>query len=199
VADIVLLGSVPRGRALLRSGAQPGDAIYVTGSLGGAAAELALLEQSPGVYARLLRGRRSSSAHPHLFPQPRLAVGRWLLRRATAAIDISDGLSTDLAHLAEESHVAARIEQSLLPIHALAARNPRRALDLTLHGGEDYELLFTAPPNRRVPALIAGTPIHRIGSIVPAGRGRPRITLVGSDGRGRPLRDRGWEHFGQGT
>ncbi len=191
-ADIVLLGRVPQGQALLRSGAQPGDLVYVTGSLGGAAAELARLEQAPGAYARLLRSRGD---HPHLFPQPRLAAGQLLRGRATAAIDLSDGLSTDLAHLCEESGAGAEIEAALVPIHPLAARNRPEGLALALHGGEDYELLFTAPARHRLPHQIAGTPIHRVGRIVKAGRGRPRVTLIQADGSRGPLRNQGWEHF----
>jgi thiamine-monophosphate kinase len=191
-ADIVLVGSVPRGKALLRSGAQVGDSIYVTGALGGAAAELAMLELAPGSYARK---RRDRPGHPHLFPQPRIAAGRFLLGRATAAIDLSDGLSTDLAHLCAASGVAAQIDASLLPIHHLAARRPDLSLDRALHGGEDYELLFTAPARRRFPAEFDGTPIHRIGAVVASGRGRPRITLLRSDGSRIALRNRGWEHF----
>jgi thiamine-monophosphate kinase len=187
-ADIVLIGSVPRGKALLRSGAKPGDAIYVTGALGGAAAELASLSANPAAYTRLTRPRRG---HPHLFPTPRLAAGRALLGRATAALDLSDGLSTDLAHLCEESGVAAEIEAALIPVHPLASGS----LDLALHGGEDYDLLFTAPAGRRFPAELGGTAIHRIGTILSPGRGRPRITLIDKDGKRSPLRNLGWEHF----
>ena len=106
VADVVLIGAVPRGQALLRSGARPGDAIYVTGALGGAAAGLARLAECRGENRRATRtaARLSAEMASHLYPQPRLAQGRWLARRrlATAAIDISDGLSTELMHICEE-------------------------------------------------------------------------------------------------
>src|SRR5205823_80335 len=112
-----------------------------------------------------------------VLPQPRVAVGEWLARKrvASAAIDISDGLSTDLAHIGEESEVGAVIDAETIPIHPTArklktARRPSRptdiALDLALHGGEDYELLFTAPKSKRVPAGIAGVKITRIGEMV---------------------------------
>jgi thiamine-monophosphate kinase len=140
LADIILLGSAPTGRSLRRSGAIPGNVLYVTGALGGAAAEL----------SAMLAGRSSSSKitktsdHPQIFPEPRVAIGQTLLRRklATACIDISDGLSTDLAHLCRASGVAAEVDQAALPIHSLARKlSPDEALKAALHGGEDYELL----------------------------------------------------------
>jgi thiamine-monophosphate kinase len=177
VADIVLVGAVPRGHALLRSGAKPGDLLYVTGALGGAAAGLARLAEL-AFYPRLdpLRIPKKLEAllAPHLYPQPRIAQGLWLQRRslASAALDLSDGLSTDLAHLCEESGVAAEVDAAALPIH------PAATLDQALHGGEDYELLFTAPPAARLPRAIAGVPVTRIGRIVKARAGRPTITLI---------------------
>jgi thiamine-monophosphate kinase len=110
-------------------------------------------------------GRRTRS----YFPQPRIAVGLALLRRrlATAAIDLSDGLSTDLTHLCRESGVGAEISAAALPIHPLAIpAGPDRSLALALNGGEDYELLFAAPPNLRLPRTIAGVRITRIGRLV---------------------------------
>jgi len=200
VADIVLLGALPRGKALLRSTARPGDILYVTGSLGGAAAGLAQL-------ARLaaLAASRNEPASPgplkipsklapqlaaHLYPQPRIAQGLWLRRRglATAAIDLSDGLSTDLAHLCEESAVAAEVDAALLPIQ------PGVPLAQALHGGEDYELLFTARESARIPQSIAGVPITRIGRILRPHRSRPQIALLTPQGK-QPLEPRGLEHF----
>ncbi len=195
LADIVLIGAVPPGRALLRSGARPGDLIYVTGLPGGAAAglhKLLSLSTSQSSQVRSLRIPLSLEPllRPHLYPQPRLAQGQWLLRHrsASAAIDISDGLSTDLAHLCEESGIAAEIDASTLPIA------PGATLDQALHGGEDYELLFTAPPTAKLPRSIAGIPITRIGRTL---RRRPRqpLILLRTPNSLDPLEPRGWQHF----
>jgi thiamine-monophosphate kinase len=194
IADIVLTGSAPAGTALLRSGARVGDAIYVTGGLGGAAAELCAARTVDG-FAWLRgsgdenRGHPDLNLHPHLYPQPRLAVGEALRRRglATACIDVSDGISTDLAHLCAESGCGAVIEAASLPVHALAASR-RDAMQLALHGGEDYELLFTA--RKPMPRTIAGVKVTRIGTVV-KGRG---VKIV-VDGKTRKLEAKGWEHF----
>jgi thiamine-monophosphate kinase len=185
LADIVLLGSVPKGRAILRSGARPGDHIYVTGALGGGADAL----------HRLFAGQRLKPEHypRHFHPMPRIAVGRFLRERrlATAMIDLSDGLSTDLGHICDESRVGAQILSDSIPRARVGL--PPTAVDLkdALHGGDDYELLFTAPPRKHVPARIVGVPITLIGRIT---RGK-RIVLVQEDGRRAPLEPRGWEHF----
>lgn len=193
VADIVLVGAVPRGRALLRSGARPGDLLYVTGALGGAAAGLARLAElasparpNPPRIPKKLEAQLAA----HLYPQPRIAQGLWLQRRglASAVLDLSDGLSSDLAHLCEESGVAAEVDAAALPIH------PAATLAQALHGGEDYELLFTAPPATRQPRAIAGVPVTRIGRMLKARAGRHMITLITQKGR-QPLDPHGWEHF----
>jgi len=191
VADIVLVGAVPRGKALLRCGAKPGDLVYVTGALGGAAAGLAQLDKK----ARKSRPRSDStdlndSLARHLYPQPRIVQGLFLLRRnlATAALDLSDGLSTDLAHLCSESGVGVAIDSASLPIH------PAATMQQALHGGEDYELIFTAHPHARLPRAIAGVPISCIGRIVPRRRARTQITLLTAAGS-QPLEPAGWEHF----
>ncbi len=184
LADIVLVGSAPRRRALLRSGARAGEVLYVTGALGGSAAELAALAAAP----RRFRRAADDGPHPHLFPAPRLAVGKALLQRglATAAIDVSDGLSTDLRHLCKESGVGAMVEADSLPIHPLA----QGSLEQALHGGEDYELLFTARSGTAVPRKIAGVPLTRIGLIVDASHGIMMRTAQGDN----PLHAAGWEH-----
>jgi thiamine-monophosphate kinase len=185
VADIVLLGSVPKGRSLLRSGARPGDLIYVTGALGGSAAELLALERRPAAFRT-----RDKEGHPHLYPEPRLAAGRRLMRGrlATAAIDLSDGLSTDLAHLCEESGLAAEIDAESLPVDA------RATLQQALHGGEDYELLFTAAPKTVVVSPLGGVLVHAIGRMKKRGP-RPLVEIRHRGGKRAALAAGGWEHF----
>jgi len=131
---------------------------------------------------------------PQMYPRPRVEVGLALLRRhlATAAIDLSDGLSTDLLHLCRESGLGAQISTADLPIHSLAlAAGSMLAVDFALNGGEDYELLFAASPGVHMPRSIAGVRITRIGSLV---RGSA-VTMMDSAGRGTPLKPGGWEHF----
>lgn len=192
LADIVLVGAVPRGRAILRSGAKTGDQIYVTGALGGAAASLARLAKwsASKKHTRGIPAEFAAELTAHLYPLPRVSQGLWLQRRraASAGIDISDGLSTDLAHLCEESGVAAEIDAGLLPIHAGAT------LEQALHGGEDYEILFTARESARIPNAIAGVAVTRIGRMARRRSGRPQITLVTGRER-RPVAPRGWQHF----
>ena len=178
VADIVLVGAVPRRRALLRSGARAGDLLYVTGRLGGAAASLTGVRKlaigsgnRPGPPA--LSNKMRDLLAAHLYPQPRIAQGLWLQRRglASAAIDLSDGISTDLAHLCEESGLAAEIDESLLPVH------PDATLEQALHGGEDYELLFTAPAKARMPSVIADVTVSRSGRMTRGCAGLPEVTI----------------------
>lgn len=197
-ADIILMGSVPRGQALLRSGAKPGDILYVTGALGGAEAELLALGRNPARFSKLIH---AIEGHPHLYPEPRLAVGQKLRTlKASAAIDVSDGLSTDLAHLCEESGVAAEIDAAVIPVHPLARKAEQdgwipSALHLALHGGEDYELLFAASPLVKIPKKIAGVPIHPIGGLKQHRKGKPWIEITNRDGQRTPLHAGGWEHF----
>ena len=185
LADIVVVGSAPKGRAVRRSRARPGDFLYVTGSLGGAAAALNLL----------FAGRRIRPNHfeAHFSPQPRVEVGRFLMERglASAIIDLSDGLSTDLAHICEESGVGAEVQATAIP-RAIVGR-PAREVDLrfALHGGDDYELLFTTARSKRVPHQIAGVPVTPIGRIT---RGH-RVLLVNQRGVASTLHAQGWEHF----
>ncbi|MGH9540919.1 MAG: thiamine-phosphate kinase [Terriglobales bacterium] len=186
-ADIVGLGRVRRGRALLRSGARPGDLIFVSGILGLAARGRALVHA--GRAPSGADDRTAVARHRH--PQARWALGMALADRglASAAIDISDGLSTDLNHLCDESGVGATIDAARLPLIG----HPE-ALALALHGGEDYELLFAAPARRRAAIArlaSAGLPLAEIGTIE-RGRG---VWLRQTKGGRRRLRSMGWEHF----
>lgn len=201
VADIVLLGEAPQGTALRRSGATLGDQIYVTGNLGGAAAELETMLSGKGRQVKQGTASRPQS-QPQSYPQPRLRVGAALRRKrgVTACIDLSDGLSTDLTHLCEASDVSAKILQAELPVHELAAALGRRsggdrATSAVLHGGEDYELLFTARPEVRIPRQLAGVAVTRIGQVVRRRKGQSSITLIAADGSRAELKARGWEHF----
>jgi len=189
LADIIVLGSVPCEQAILRSGAKPGDQIFVSGSLGGSAATLWRLFEQPK------KNLRARDYPEHFHPEPRVAMGKWLRdhRIASAMIDISDGLSTDLTHICEESGAGALIDAELLPIHPRASTRKDR-LDLALHGGEDYELLFTAPLAAHIPSRIENVSVTRIGEIVQPRRGKPNIELL-TYGKRTPLTPRGWEHF----
>ncbi|PYX29857.1 MAG: thiamine-phosphate kinase [Acidobacteria bacterium] len=181
-ADIVVVGSVPNGKAVLRSGARTADGVYVTGELGGSAAAL----------AQLHTGKARPADYPrHFHPVARIAVGQWLQRRGLASgmIDISDGLSTDLEHICEESGVGAEIAGAAIPRARVGHRAQQVGLDLALHGGEDYELLFTSA--KKIPAQVAGVPVTRIGRITR----KRRMVLTEDDGARRTLEVRGWEHF----
>jgi len=201
-AALTVIGEARRGRVLTRSGARPGDALYVTGRLGAAQAGLELLlREGPRGIAR---GADSYSLKRHLYPDPRLAIGAWLAasKLATAAMDISDGLSTDLGRLCAASRAGALVHASALPVARDARPGARRepaeyedgvALRRALHGGEDYELLFTVPRRlaSRVPPRFRGVSLTRIGEII-SGRG---VVLLDAAGRSRPLRPLGWDHF----
>jgi thiamine-monophosphate kinase len=187
LADIIVIGSVPEGEAVLRSGARAGDRIYVSGQLGGSAAAISELRRKP-------KRKLSPEGHRrHFFPEPRIELGRTLRKRglASAMIDISDGLSTDLAHICQESGVGAEIEAEAIPRASVGSPRHEVELEFALHGGEDYELLFTAPRGRRIPSQIGGVPLARIGRIT---RGR-KVVLRNREGGDLELQARGWEHF----
>lgn len=186
-ADIVVVGSVPKGKAVLRSGAQAGEQIYVTGELGGSGAALARLAELKPVGTESFR--RFSRRPSNFDPQARVSVGRWLRQRgvASAMIDLSDGLSTDLDHICQESHVGAEIEAVAIP-RAQVGKKPV-AVELALHRGDDYELLFTSAA--AVPSRIAGVRVTRIGRTTRSAGMR----LIGVDGKARALKALGWEHF----
>jgi thiamine-monophosphate kinase len=190
--DVTIIGEVKPRQLLTRKGARPGDLIYVTGELGGSGAGLELLSRSKKP------GARSAAARRHLRPQPRCSVGRFLAeqRLASAMIDISDGLSTDLGHLCDQSGVGALIEISRIPVAKIAVRH-RQLLTYTplhyaLRGGEDYELLFAVPPRltKHLPHQIAGVPVHRIGFFT-----QSRGTWLLDGQTKQPLQARGFDHF----
>lgn len=187
LADIVVLGTVPKAQAVLRSGAGPGDRVFVSGALGESAAELLNLRSRGGNKADLRRYAR------HFYPDPRIALGRSLRKRkiATAMIDTSDGLSTDLRHLCEESDVGAEIDGGRIPRSRVGKPAHKVNLDLALHGGEDYELLFTVSPDQPVPRVLNGVPLTEIGRIT----ARKKILLRSAEGKIRELKAHGWEHF----
>ena len=195
VVDVQVLGEVSQGRAVLRRGASAGELLFVSGTLG--LSQLGLLALRRGRVRRTPLLRRALRAHR--YPTARLALGEALVRRArvSAMIDVSDGLSTDLAHLCQASGVGARVLAERIPAVELPADLVRRfranALELALNGGEDYELLFTVPNRQaaRLPKRLAGVKLTPIGEIT---RGR-RITLVDSRGREQPLQSRGWDPF----
>jgi len=181
---VTAVGMVERGRALLRSGAKAGDAIYVTGTLGDSLAGLALANERIGRAGRLSRVKTLSSRRRqfllkrHLRPAARVDAGRWLARErlATAAIDLSDGLSGDIRHLCEESRVGAEIDTISLPLSpaglAYAEATGSDPVRMALTGGEDYELLFTTPVRLcgrlERTARRKGFHLTKIGTIRPA-------------------------------
>jgi len=193
LVSITVIGEVRRGEAVLRSGARPGDLIWVSGRLGEAQLGMELLPgrwtQVPGI-RRLLR--------KHLYPEPRIELGQWLSKRrlATAMIDVSDGLSTDLGHLCEASDAGARVYADKLPLPRVPDLGSGRRFDLlalALDGGDDYELLFTVPWRlaHLVPREYRGVSLTKIGEITRA----KGMLLVEDGNRTRPIVPRGWDPF----
>jgi thiamine-monophosphate kinase len=192
--NVTVVGEVRRGREVRRSGARPGDIIYVSGRLG--EAELGL---------RLLRERKRGSSvrdrrlRKHLYPEPRVELGRWLSEKGlvSAMMDLSDGLSSDLTRLCEASRVGAVIRSDLLPVVPVTKLERNRGvgpLRLALHGGDDYELLFTAPKGKakRLPRSVGGVAITRIGEVT----WTPEVMVADGNGRrSRVLEPRGWDPF----
>ena len=168
IADVMCCGEVPKGKALRRSGARPGHRIYVTGELGASAHGFSI--------------RRGVPWKRHLRPDPRIPAGL-LLRglRVSSCMDLSDGLALDLHRLCRESGVSANLSGAV-PIARGAS------LDHALYGGEDYELLFTAPPKVKIPPRLGDLRVTEIGEIA---AGRPgRITFAGD-----VLQPKGFDHF----
>ena len=211
VIDSIMIGECSTGRAVLRSSAEPGDQIFVTGFLGEAAAGLRLIERGARLHPQSEQqpddldaqaGERHSIDHlllRHLRPEPRVGWGLLLGQNqlATAMIDISDGLSSDLHHLSAESKVGALIDASRIPIdHVVTELCGRRALDplmLALHGGEDFELLFTVRPEdvAKLPTRVDGVSVTRIGEIKESSHG----IKISEGARVWDLEPGGWDHF----
>jgi len=190
--SITVVGEVLRGRAVRRSGARPGDLIWVSGRLGEAQLGFELLREGPH-----RQPGPSGALRKHLYPEPRIELGRWLAEKhlVTAMIDVSDGLSTDLGHICDASGAGARVDAPKIPLPRLPRLKPARfdPLQLALHGGEDYELLFTVPRRlaRQLPETYRGLPLTKIGEITR----HKEILLVESGKRLRPLIPGGWDPF----
>jgi thiamine-monophosphate kinase len=192
--NVTVVGEVRMGHAICRSSAQDGDVIYVSGRLGEAALGLHILK----------RGKRAANPgdpwlRKHLYPQPRLALGRWLARKrlATSMMDISDGLSTDLRRLCPAPKLGALLNPDGFPTVEVPARLRAKIgdpLDLALHGGDDYELLFTAT-RWKLPSLpwkFNGLTISPIGIVT---SGPNLVWMDAKDPEHRILRPRGWDPF----
>ncbi len=204
--SITLTGVARHGRLLTRAGARVGDLIYVTGTLGDSQAGLALLQASDRILAPRLGTKadrvRRFLIRRHLRPSARVREGRLLAEQclASAAIDLSDGLSGDLAHLCEESHVGAALDLRAIPVsRACRLYADARGLDpvdVALSGGEDYELLFTVPPaNRRKVERLAHRAGFRVSCIGAITARRSGIRIQRADGSWQPLIVTSYEHF----
>jgi thiamine-monophosphate kinase len=191
--NVAVVGEVREGRAILRSGAKPGDVIFVSGRLGEAELGLQLLRRDESI-----AGRKDPALKKHLYPEPRLTLGRWLAekRLATAMMDLSDGLSSDLPRLCAASGVGARIEEAKLPIVSASGNKGSHGFDrlhLALDGGDDYEMLFVVPRRKvaSIPRSFRGLALTSIGEIA-----RQRtILLTDKNGRERKLVPGGWDPF----
>ena len=187
----MVVGEVPSGKALRRSGARPGDQIFASGRLGFSALGLRTLKSRLRTQGRARRPAKNqtegaaASVRAHLYPEPRCELGNYLRRNrlASALMDISDGLAIDLQRLCEASGVGAEIHAEQIP--GPERLQPAKSLDLALYGGEDYELLFTVPARKasRLPGEFQGVPLRRLGSI----KLSPGIILIRPNGARTPL------------
>jgi len=205
--SITVMGEVARRLAIKRVGARPGDILCVSGRLGGAKLGLELIKSGALTTANLKQKMYRKPLQAHLYPQIRVGLGAWLATRriASAMIDISDGLSTDLARLCSASRVGARVWADRIPcveppsgktgraVSKLLAKLKSDPLRMALEGGDDYELLFTVP-RRKVVRLRHAPGFSEIASVGEIERGR-EITLVGNGGRPRRLHPGGWDPF----
>ncbi|HEY0322370.1 MAG TPA: thiamine-phosphate kinase [Pyrinomonadaceae bacterium] len=199
VIDSIVLGETTHDKAVMRNGARPGDHIFVTGNLGGASLGLQLLEQGRRIASGVDRRSIERAIRRHRQPEPRVAWGAMLGEGglATAMIDISDGLSSDLAHLCRESRVGARVYASRIPVDPCAAHLCEQLrqdpLEAAINGGEDFELLFTVHPGdlMRLPERVGAVPATYIGDVTDE---RDRIALRQGI-RSRALKRGGFLHF----
>ena len=187
--DVVVTGEISRHRALRRSDARAGDHIFVSGNLGMAALGLRLLP----LRSQIRRPVERTAIRAHLFPQPQVALGRFLSehRLASALMDLSDGLSMDLRRLCDSSRVGARLFADQIPAPSLP--DAADALGLALYGGEDYQLLFTVPAAKAasIPSHFGRVPLRCIGE-THSNRG---IQIITMDGKLSPLEAEGYDHF----
>jgi len=185
VVDCTVAGSVPKGKALLRNGAKPGDAIYVSGTLGGAASGLELLETDSYMFNNLTKRQ--------LQPQPQLTLAKLLIDNdiASSCIDISDGLLGDLEHICDASKCGAEIAAEDLPLLPLIVETfgRERAIDLAINGGEDFELLFTVPAEKIF--MLENQPVTHIGMITP----NVGIIELTRDASTFVVTPKGYQHF----
>jgi thiamine-monophosphate kinase len=193
VISVTALGTLPKGQpGLRRDRGQPGDDLWVSGDLGAADVALRALQGDHAIAADVLAATRERLERP----DPRVSLGQALLPYAHAAIDISDGLAQDLQHLLTASHCGAQIEWQRLPIHPAIAALPQSTIrSAVLHGGDVYELCFTAPPNSRQAieslASALSVPLHRVG-ILTQNLG---LRLQQADGTVVSLAAQGFDHF----
>ena len=198
VISVTVLGEVDKKNLLSRAGAKPGDRVFVTGTLGDSAAGLEILKKRAKGQGGMVKGAEVRKLiAKHLRPVPRAAEGRTIARSgcASAMIDISDGLSSDLAHICEQSGVGAEIHSDRIPISPalmkLSGGLTMPALFYALSGGEDYELLFTVPPRKTKRLQSLGIPVTEIGAVK---RGKA-LMLVDDTGRKNTLQATGYDHF----
>ena len=196
VFSITAMGDLPPGLGLTRAGAKPGDDIWVSGTLGDA---YAALKYRWGHWAAAPEAVRLMSRRMDR-PEPRNALGRALLPLATAAIDVSDGFSQDLTHILERSHVRARVSWDDVPrSEALMSLPEEEQREAALSGGDDYELIFTAPPSLRKAVFEAGiaadTLVTRVGEILPSDGDGTSLTVYDAKGAAVILKNGGFDHF----
>jgi thiamine-monophosphate kinase len=191
--NVTVIGEARKGRAVLRSGAKPGDFLYVSGRLGEAELGFLHLKRSRGAASRT-----NSLTRKHLYPEPRLTLGQWLAakRLASAMMDLSDGLSSDLPRLCAASGVGARVEATTIPMVQISDCNLKGGpipLQLAFHGGDDYELLFTVPPGkaRLLPRAVGTVALTPIGIVTK----KREVMVVGENGREHRLAPGGWDPF----